>query len=921
MSREMERHGRGRRKGRDAPSGQEIRTPERGDVDLSSAKGTLLKERAHKRDVGERGNTQAVHDYNRSIDSRDAHRKFSRSREERPIEAAGTERINPQDDALAFDDIIRSQETSEPAGNAKRRPRLKFAKEDSQPKPATQSGKAAAIRYWSENGEKEQGKAKGYSFQKNSGCIGKPTAASDSAKAQGRLVQRKKIKRRLMFEGETKKGISVVLSVKSGANATLSHAHKMMEGSEHENVGVEAAHKGVSVAENSIRAAQRGTQTSRRCMAGTAKLKQKEARLNTKLAHQKNKPTIVKSKKTRSLTRVAQKRRIRRQYAKVAREARNAARRAKQAADATKSAAGFIRRHPVAFLVILLIALIVIIIVTVVSSFSGVASEGAGAILSTSCLAPDEDIDAAELAYTEWETDLQIEINHVESARPGYDEYRYSVDDIGHGPHDLMAYLTAVYNDFRFLDIEADLRGIFDAQYQLTCKEETETRTETRTIEVGGAIGQVRTTGYCHCSKCNGQWAGGPTASGVMPKANHTIAVDAYNPIVPMGTKVVINGVIYTVEDTGNLNANNSDFDIFFNSHAEALAWGRRNHTAYLAEGSGNTLEVTTTYEARILNVDLTAQSFTDVIWPSLDAEQMERYNLLARVKGNRQYAGSPFNFNWLPYVADGYGWRVHPAAGGKDLHKGVDIAVATGTEIIAAHDGTVTFAGNSGDYGQAVFLEDEKSVETRYAGCSELLVSLGQIVKMGDVIAKVGSTGDGSGPSLHFEVMKNGRHLNPLYFSITNDDGSSYIPPGSPGGVNFPDYPGAPMDDARFAAIMAEAQKHLGKPYVFGASGPNSFDCSGFVSYVLSNSVYPGFGRTTAQGLYNICTPVSRANAQPGDLIFFTGTYNAGRPVTHVGIYIGNGQMIHAGKPVQYSSIDTTYWTSHFYAFGRLPV
>ncbi len=77
--------------------------------------------------------------------------------------------------------------------------------------------------------------------------------------------------------------------------------------------------------------------------------------------------------------------------------------------------------------------------------------------------------------------------------------------------------------------------------------------------------------------------------------------------------------------------------------------------------------------------------------------------------------------------------------------------------------------------------------------------------------------------------------------------------------------------------------------------------------------------GRTTAQGLYNMSTPVSRENARPGDLIFFTGTYSAGTPVTHIGIYIGNGQMIHAGDPVQYASIDTSYWQQHFYAFGRL--
>jgi cell wall-associated NlpC family hydrolase len=184
----------------------------------------------------------------------------------------------------------------------------------------------------------------------------------------------------------------------------------------------------------------------------------------------------------------------------------------------------------------------------------------------------------------------------------------------------------------------------------------------------------------------------------------------------------------------------------------------------------------------------------------------------------------------------------------------------------------------------------------------------------MGDVIAQTGSAG------LHYEVLKNGQRRNPMYFAITNDDGGSDIPPGEPGGAEIPEYPGAPMDDARFAAMIEEAQKHLDKPYVFGASGPDKFDCSGFICYVLNNSGVANVGRTNAQGLYNLCTPVSRGDAQPGDLIFFTGTYNAGRPVTHVGLYIGNGKMIHAGKPVQYSSIDTRFWKEHFYSLGRLP-
>ena len=117
---------------------------------------------------------------------------------------------------------------------------------------------------------------------------------------------------------------------------------------------------------------------------------------------------------------------------------------------------------------------------------------------------------------------------------------------------------------------------------------------------------------------------------------------------------------------------------------------------------------------------------------------------------------------------------------------------------------------------------------------------------------------------------------------------------------------------------LLEEAAKYLGTPYVWGGYSPSGFDCSGFVSYCLTNSGVRNTGRLTAQGLYNICTPVSQSDAQPGDLIFFTGTYDAGEPVTHIGIYVGNGQMIHCGHPVQYTSINSPYWQSHFYGFGR---
>ena len=130
---------------------------------------------------------------------------------------------------------------------------------------------------------------------------------------------------------------------------------------------------------------------------------------------------------------------------------------------------------------------------------------------------------------------------------------------------------------------------------------------------------------------------------------------------------------------------------------------------------------------------------------------------------------------------------------------------------------------------------------------------------------------------------------------------------------------PPAYLEDAVFAAIIKEAEKYLGFPYVWGGSSPStSFDCSGFISWVLNHSGW-NIGRLTAQGIYDICTPVSSANAHPGDLIFFVGTYSTSG-VSHVGIYVGDGMMLHCGDPISYASVNTTYWQNHFYNYGRLP-
>ncbi|MDD3230378.1 MAG: C40 family peptidase, partial [Oscillospiraceae bacterium] len=132
-------------------------------------------------------------------------------------------------------------------------------------------------------------------------------------------------------------------------------------------------------------------------------------------------------------------------------------------------------------------------------------------------------------------------------------------------------------------------------------------------------------------------------------------------------------------------------------------------------------------------------------------------------------------------------------------------------------------------------------------------------------------------------------------------------------------DIPPDALEDEVFAAMMEEAEKYLGYPYVWGGSSPStSFDCSGFVSWVINHSGW-NVGRLGASGLLGICTRVSSANVKPGDLIFFQGTYDT-TGASHVGIYVGGGMMIHCGDPIQYANINTSYWQSHFLAFGRLP-
>ena len=129
--------------------------------------------------------------------------------------------------------------------------------------------------------------------------------------------------------------------------------------------------------------------------------------------------------------------------------------------------------------------------------------------------------------------------------------------------------------------------------------------------------------------------------------------------------------------------------------------------------------------------------------------------------------------------------------------------------------------------------------------------------------------------------------------------------------------------DDPNFLALMIEAEKYIGYPYVYGAANPDTgFDCSGFVCWVFRHSGVYKTKRLGANGLYSLCTDIPREEARPGDLVFFEKTMGADvKGITHVGIYVGNNTMIHAGDPVGFADLKSEQWAKKIYGFGRLPI
>ena len=473
---------------------------------------------------------------------------------------------------------------------------------------------------------------------------------------------------------------------------------------EQENSGVQSGHLGERGIEKAVGYGNRRVQNWRaerklKPWRDAAKAEQAAVKANADFYYRK---AVAENPQLASnpISRLWQKRKLQKQYAaayraagktaQAGKTAETTAKAAKKTAQKSKRTALFLKRHWKGALIVGGIGLLLVMLLGSLQSCSSMFGGGVSNIMASSYLSEDSDMLAAEAAYAEMEAELQNELDHYESLHPGYDEYRFDLDEIGHDPYVLISILSALHDGVFTIDqAQGDLQTLFDKQYILneTVTTETRYRTETRT------------------------------------------------------------------------------------------------------DSEGNEYEVEVPYTWYICTVTLENFDLSHVPVYMMGEEQLSLYATYMSTLGNRP-----------------------------DLF-------------------------GTAEYPNASTLQE------------------------------------------------------PTYYEI----------------------PPEALEDETFAAMITEAEKYLGYPYVWGGSSPStSFDCSGFVSWVINHSGW-NVGRLGAQGLYNICTPVSTSQVQPGDLIFFVGTYDTAG-VSHVGIYVGGGMMIHCGSPISYANVNTTYWQSHFYSFGRLP-
>ena len=296
-------------------------------------------------------------------------------------------------------------------------------------------------------------------------------------------------KTRLHFEEKEKpigtgKGIDPISPALNEAGAFL---HKKIHEAEHDNAGVEAAHKTEKATETlgrfSVRKARENYRNQKLKPYRKVRKAEKAAeKVNARYFYKKAMYENPNLSSANPFSRMWQKRRLKRKYAaELRKKGQKAAKAAKKSAEKTKQAGSFIIRHRRGIAVVIALLLIFILIFTGLSSCSSLLSGGFNGILGTSYTSEDSDLVAVESAYAAMENELQGKIDNVEKDYPGYDEYKYELDGIGHNPHELASILTAKHQSYTLSKVQADLQKIFGKQYSLTLKEEVEVRYKTET--------------------------------------------------------------------------------------------------------------------------------------------------------------------------------------------------------------------------------------------------------------------------------------------------------------------------------------------------------------------------------------------------------------------------------------------------------
>ena len=560
-----------------------------------------------------------------------------------------------------------------------------------------------------------------------------------------------KKKGRLSFDDEQKGGIvrgaglGIKKVAKKGVDTATGFAHSKVHQVEKENSGVESAHKSEETLEGLYRFSKSRKKTREKSARAEKKVttEKKSSRLKfseneggtaeeaaempLKKKPPQPPPTDAEGEAVKIVgSKFYQKKQYKDAYAAAKRGQKAGSTASKQAATAANTLAEkakaavqeIVVQNKTLWAGLGIAALMLMLIMGAFSSCSAAIQGTGSTFIGTTYPSKDADMKGAEEDYLELERKLDEQIRQMESTHPGYDEYRYQLDEIGHDPYQLISHLTAVYEQFTRGQVKTVIKSLFEQQYLLKVWETIEIRTR-------------------------------------------------------METRV---GIRPTIDAFGNVSMETY------------------------------TYQEEVEYEYKILNVLLKNKGFDTIARKNMDRKQTGRYDAYNLTYGNRP-------------------------------------------ELFGA--GSPTYSGGT----------------------------TGSIGSGGS-----GGTGGSSG-----------------------------------GGFKY-DIPSEALSDEKFARMIEEAEKYLGMPYVWGGSSPStSFDCSGFVCWVINNCGNGwNVGRTTANGLRGKCSYVSPANAQPGDLIFFEKTYNT-VGASHVGIYVGNGMMIHCGDPISYTSINSTYWQNHFLGFGRI--